>query len=68
MELVSLGLGIILGMIIADLYNNSRKVDGILKVKFDEDEPYLFLELTKEDMDNIYKKDNVVLKVDITRE
>lgn len=44
-----------------------KSISGFLKVRYDEGEPYLYLQLSQTDMDNIHKNDYVVLKVDITR-
>lgn len=44
-----------------------KSINGFLKVRYDEDEPYLYLQLSQTDMDNIHKNNYVVLKVDITR-
>lgn len=59
-------LGLVIGFIIASKFNKPKTTEGVLKVRQDEGESYLFLELSQENLHNIHTKDYVVLKVDIT--
>lgn len=67
-ELFILIAGMFCGALIMDGYHKSRSTEGVLKVRYDEDEPYLFLELSRDQLSNIQNKETVILKVDITRD
>ncbi len=67
-ELLLFIAGVIVGVLFENRYHKTKNTEGTLKVRHDEDEAYLFLELSKENLDNIHKKDYVTLKVDITHE
>ena len=59
-------LGSIMGAIVTIVYKHKKTANGTLKVNTnDPDGPYLFLELSKEDLTNIAHKKQVVLNVEI---
>lgn len=59
-------IGVIVGTIIFKIYRDKKTASGTLKVNTeDPDGPYLFLELSQEDLNNISSKKQVILKIDI---
>ena len=61
---VSYIVGVVMGSIITNTYRHKKTASGTIKVNTDDpDGPYLFLELSKEDLDNIVNKKQVVLDV-----
>ena len=57
-------LGVILGVILSNIYRFKKTASGTLKIATDDpDGPYLFLELSKEDLANITHKKQVILAV-----
>ena len=61
---VSYIVGVVMGFIITNIYRHKKTASGTIKVNTDDpDGPYLFLELSKEDLDNIVNKKQVVLDV-----
>lgn len=59
-----IAIGIILGSILSNIYRMKKTAFGVLKIDTnDPDGPYLFLELSKEELDTIMHKDQVVLNV-----
>lgn len=60
-------LGVVIGAVLSNVYRHKKSASGTLKVNTtDPDGPYLFLELSKEDLANITHKKQVVLDVKIT--
>lgn len=59
-------VGVVIGTCLTSAIHHSKKTNGVLKVREDEGESYLFLELSQQDLDDIHNKDYVILKVDIT--
>lgn len=58
-------VGVIFGTVLSNIYRYKKTASGTLKVDTnDPDGPYLFLELSKEDLSNIASKKQVVLKVE----
>lgn len=56
-----------MGSIITNIYRHKKTASGTIKVNTDDpDGPYLFLELSKEDLVNITSKKQVILDVEIT--
>ena len=61
---ISYIVGVVMGSIITNIYRHKKTASGTIKVNTDDpDGPYLFLELSKEDLDNIVNKKQVVLDV-----
>lgn len=61
---ISTTLGVIIGAILSNIYRFKKTASGTLKIATDDpDGPYLFLELSKEDLANITHKKQVVLAV-----
>lgn len=59
-------LGVAAGAILANVYRYKKSASGTLKVNTtDPDGPYLFLELSKEDLADITSKKQVILDVEI---
>lgn len=59
-----IAIGIILGSILSNIYRMKKTAFGVLKIDTNDlDGPYLFLELSKEELDTIMHKDQVVLNV-----
>ena len=57
-------LGVAIGAVLSNIYRHKKSASGTLKVNTtDPDGPYLFLELSKEDLANITHKKQVVLDV-----
>ena len=55
-----------MGIIISNVYRCKKAGSGTLKVNNDDpDGPYLFLELSKEDLNDITNKKQVVLDIKI---
>ena len=58
--------GVIIGAILSNIYRHKKTASGTLKVNTDDpDGPYLFLELSKENLSNIAHKKQVILDVKI---
>lgn len=56
--------GVVIGAIVANVYRWKKTASGTLKIATDDpDGPYLFLELSKEDLANIAYKKQVILAV-----
>ena len=60
-------VGLVIGFIAANYVNKPKMTEGVLKVRNDEGESYLFLELTEQNLSNIHELDYVTLRVDIPR-
>ena len=60
-------MGLVIGFIAANYVNKPKTTEGVLKVRNDEGESYLFLELTEQNLSNIHELDYVTLRVDIPR-
>lgn len=59
-------LGIVIGAVLSNVYRHKKSASGTLKVNTtDPDGPYLFLELSKENLANITSKKQVILDVKI---
>ena len=61
---IAVTAGVIIGAILSNIYRHKKTASGTLKVNTDDaDGLCLFLELSKEDLDNIVKKKQIVLDV-----
>lgn len=60
-------LGLAVGFIVGTKFNKPKTTEGVLKVRDDDGESYLFLELSNQNLSNIHNLDYVTLKVDIPR-
>lgn len=66
--LLVLLIGLLSGYLFGYFYINMKIIKrtghGFLKVLIDSDEPYLFLELSNDEMNNIMNKDKIELKIE----
>ena len=66
MEHLLFTIGLVIGVIASTIIHNKRTTNGTLKVDMsDPDGPFMFLSLSREELDAIYKKDYIIAKIEV---